>query len=59
MVESNTMTEDARLLSFCQVSLRRQCLEEQQRVAKYENLGKIYVSELVAFDRVNDLVCIE
>ena len=53
------MTEDARLLSFCQHSLRRQCLEEQQRVAKYENLGKIYVSELVAFDRVNDLVCIE
>jgi hypothetical protein len=53
------MIEDAGLLSFCQVGLHRWCRQKQYRVAKYENLDKINAPALVAFDRVNDFVCME
>ena len=29
------------------------------RVAKYEKAGRIYTLSLIAFDRANDLVCME
>ena len=34
-------------------------MRSKYRVAKYENLGQIYLPALIAFDRVNALVCIE